>query len=85
MLRMREENNCFQNILPIAQNAATHPGTFHVAGGKIQNLSLKSARDNKENDQKAATSAYVILFYRQFFWPTTRAYGFCKIEINEEL
>jgi len=36
---------------------------FVCAGAKIQNRLEKSANNNKEYGQKAATSAYVLLFH----------------------
>ena len=57
---------------------------FMRAGAKIQNWLEKSARDNKEYGQKAATSAYVFLFYGHINSPgQVPAYGICRGRINK--
>jgi len=47
----------------LQQIIAQNPGTFMRAGAKIQNRLEKSANNSKENGQKAATNACVLLFH----------------------
>ena len=52
----------YENCENIAQNAATHPGTFLCEAALNYRLK-KSAKNNKEYGQKAATRPYVRLFH----------------------
>ena len=57
---------------------------FVCAGAKIQNRLEKSANNNKEYGQKAATSVYVFLFRGHIYFSAQRAaYGSCRERIDK--
>jgi len=54
------------------------------AGAKIQNLSVKSGRNNKEWEQKAATGEYVLLHHGHMNSSgQVVAYGNCRERTNK--
>ena len=79
-------NSLFNFLLyPPSQRMPRHIRVpFTRAGAKIQNWLEKSARDNKEYGQQAATSACVFLFHGHINSPgQVPAYGICRGGINK--
>ena len=57
---------------------------FVCAGAKIQNRLEKSANNNKEYGQKAATSVYAFLFHGHIYFSGQRvSYGNCRERIDK--
>ena len=57
---------------------------FVYAGAKIQNRLEKSANNNKEYRQKAATSVYAFLFHGHIYFSGQRvSYGNCRERIDK--
>ena len=57
---------------------------FVCAGAKIQNRLGKSANNNKEYGQKAATSVYAFLFHGHIYFSGQRvSYGNCRERIDK--